>query len=324
MPIDRTTFITRDPIEAASLKFVNGQDQYLAQYLFPFKTVKKSRTKLYQYDTGLDKQIVETRAPTDALAPQVDWAVFGTDITLEEHKARAKINPRDARDADAAVSDFELDGAQAVMQTILIKQEELAITLATTVGNYPSDLTSAIATGVRWNEAGGDPEGDKVTVDNAMILRCGMTANAVAMSGQTWRKLKVSPDFRNRIKYTTAGPVTLDAAKAYFQVEHFFVGDAVRNTALEGSAAVLANGWGSNVIFFYYNPGFGLRDMSFGATYVLNQFWNATYDDPQRRGSAGMVRWVEMGMEYRMAAGFVVSASDTDFAAGYLVRTAVA
>ncbi len=324
MPISRAAFVTRDAIENQSFKFINEQDQYLHDKLFPYKVVKKASTKLYQYDSALDSQLVETQAPTDSVAAQVDWNVFSTDITLEEHKLKAKVNPRDARDADTAVSDFEMDAAQTVMTGLLIKKEYKAATLATTVGNYPSDLTTAIASGSRWNEAGGDPEADKVTVDNAMIARCGKTANAVLMSGTTFRKLKISPAFRDRIKYTTGGPVTMEACKAFFDVTYFFVGDATYNSAKEGAAKTTSSFWGDNVIFFHHDPSAGLRSMSYGQTLILNQFWNATYDDPERQGAAGKVRWVTMGMEYKMAPGFVVGASDSDFAAGYLVRTAVA
>jgi hypothetical protein len=207
----------------------------------------------------------------------------------------------------------------------MLKREELAVTLATTTGNYPSDLTSALSSGSKWNEAGGDPEADKVTADNALINRCGRKANAAAMSGNTFRKLKLSPNFRDRVKYTTGGPVTLEAVKAFFQVEHLFIGDARYDAALEGAAASISDFWGGNVIFFVHNPSPKIEDVSYGHMYHFEApFWTSVEIDPKRKGPAGPMKRVEVGSEYVLGKGYVVSSSDSDFAAGYLFRTTVA
>lgn len=324
MPYDRSAFVTRSPQEDVAFDFHNEQEKFVADKLFTPKKVSKSDTKIYQADTS-KLRLIETRKKTNAQADIIDEQLFSSNITLEEHKLGAEINPRDVRDGDIPGMLDENRKIRIVTQALMLKREDLAATLATTVANYHSTLTSAIASGSRWNEANGNPEADKVTADNALVNLCGMKANAVTMGGDTWRKLKLSPAFQDRIKYTNGGPVSLEAVKAFFEVEHVFIGDARVDSAVEGATASIAGFWGSNVIFHVYNPSPNIESVSYGHMYHFEApFWVNTYIDEQRRGPAGAMKRVEVGTEYVMGRGIVISSSDSDFAGGYLFRTAVA
>lgn len=324
MPYDRSAFVTRTPQEDIAFDFMVDQTGLIADALFTPKKVQKADTKVYQADTSKLK-LIETRKKTNAEVDLIDEQLFSRNITLEEHKLGAEVNPRDVRDADVPRLVDEARKVKLVTTSLLLRREDLAATLATTAANYPSDLTSAIASGSRWNETNGDPEADSVTAHNALVNRCGRKANACSMSGDTYRKLKLSPSFRDRVKYTTGGPVTKDAIKALFDVDYLFIGDARYDSTVEGATASISSFWGTNVIFFVYNPSVGLEDVSYGHMYLPEApFWVETVIDQMRRGPAGHMRRVQVGTEYALDKGFVVSSGDSDFAAGYLFRTAVA
>lgn len=324
MPYDRSAFITRTAQEDIAFDFSNEQESFLHDKIFPAKKVDKADTKVYQADTS-KLRLMNTRKKTNSEVDLVDENLFSRNITLVEHKLGAEINPMDVRDGDIKSMLDEGRKIKIVTLALMLQKENLAATLATTVANYPSDLTSAIASGSRWNEAGGTPEADKVTVDNALVNRCGRKANAVAMGGDTFRKLKLSPEFRDRVKYTSGSPVTLEAIKAFFDVEHAFIGDARYDSAVEGATASIGSFWGSNVLFFVHNPSPHIEDVSFGHMYHYEApFWTKVTVDERRNGPAGSMKRVEVGSEYAFDKGIVVSSSDSDFAAGYLFRTAVA
>ncbi len=323
MPYDRSAFVTRTAIEGVCFDFATSAKDFIADWLFTPKPVAKASVKVTQADTS-KLRIVETRKKTDAEVDLVDEQLFTINVDLEEHKLGAEVNPKDQRDADVRSMLSEARKARLVTEHLLRMRESLAATLATTVGNYPADLTSALAAADRWDQPDGDPEACKVTADNALIARCGKEANAVAMDVTTYNKLRTSPSFRTRTQYTNAGPVSDEAIKAYFKVEYLCVGRAQYDASNEGVAASVSGFWGTNVVFFYYNPSPALEDVSYGHMYLMNTpFWSKTTIDEKRNGPAGSMKRVEVGTEYKLGPGYVVGASDSDFAAGYLFRTVV-
>ena len=323
MPYDRSVFITRTPLENVAFDFMVAQDAYIADKLFAPRPVQKSVQKVTQFDTSKLRR-VNTKNKTNATAPLVDEQLFTSNITLEEYKVGREINPRDVRDADIPALIEDARAVKQITNHLLLDRELAAATLATTYTNYRSTLTSALSAGSRWNDAQGDPEGDKATADAALISSCGMPANAVAMDYSTYLKLKLSPNFRDRVKYTQLGPVSEDAIKAFFNVQYLFISKARYNTAAEGIADSISSVWSDNVVFFVYNPGVSLEDMSYGIMGLIETpFWTRSFLDEQRNGPAGSMRRVEVGTEYVLAPGFVTSSSSATFAAGYLFRTAV-
>lgn len=324
MPYDRSAFITRNAIEGVAFDFMTSADQYIADALFTPKVVDKARTKIYQRDLSKLRRI-DTKKGTNSEPQLVDEQLFTTDITLEEHKLAREINPRDVRDADMPSLLDQSRAAAQVTNHLLIAREYAAATLATTTGNYPSALTSAIASGSRWNETAGDPESDVIVANTALRNSCGMSANALAIGIETFDKITLSPNFRERTKYTNGGPITEQMVKSYFKVDHLFIGKARYDSANEGVAASVGGFWSTNAIFFVYNPSVGLEDTSFGHMYYTQTpFWSDVYVDQKRKGAAGAMTRVTIGSEYKMGPGFVESASSSDFSAGYLFRTVVA
>lgn len=325
MPYDRSVFVTRDPEPSIAFDFMTSADDYIADKLFDPKPVKKADTKVAQFDTS-KLRLINTLKGTNAEADIVDEQLFYRNITLQEHKASSEVNPRDVRDADIPQLIGDVRKTKLAMQALLNYRESLAVTLATTSGNYMSTLTSAISSGSRMNEAGGDPEQNKTDADTALLNACGMTANAMACSWETLEKIRNGPIFKSRTQYTSGAPVTDEQIKAFFKVQHLFVGKARYDSANEGAAVSTGGFWGTNVIFFVYNPSVALEDASYGHMYMLGNgpVWTEVEVDKSRSGAAGAMRRITVGCEYVLDKGIVESSTSSKFAAGYLFRTAVA
>jgi len=316
------TLRTRTPVERALFDFMVDQTQFLADKLFDPKMVDTATKKIPQSDSS-KLRIPNTRAKTNARAMKIDEQFFYRDIDLGEYKLAADINPHEVANSDNPSLLDETRKSKLVTLGLLMERESIAATLATTPGNYNGSLTSALSAGDRWDDTG-DPEAQKIAADNALVLKCGRKANALAMSGATYRKLKTNANFRDRVKYTTGGPVTLDAIKALFDVDFVFISDNVYNTASEGIADSISTFWGTNAIFFVYQPSISLDMVGYGAMYMRNSpLWQATVVDEKRRGPDGPMREVQVGTEYQCAKGIVDGESSGLFAGGYLYRTVV-
>ena len=164
-----------------------------------------------------------------------------------------------------------------------------------------------------------------VTADAALINTCGQKANAVLLDWATWMKIRLSPNFRDRTKYTHLGSVPDDVIKGFFDVDFVFIGKARYNAGMEGAADSISGFWGTNAIFFVYNPSVALEDMAFGLMTLREAPFVVTSEPiPLKRGMAGQMMLVQVSTEYGLMPGFVESSSSSKYAAGYLYRTVVA
>jgi hypothetical protein len=324
MPYDRTAFITRTALEGVAFDFAAPGDGFLADKLFTPKPVDKALKKIGQVDTS-KLRVALTEKATNSEPDLIDENIFYTNVTLEEHKLASEINPRDVRDADQPALVGDARKTKIVTLGLQLRREQKAVTLATTTGNYPSGLTSAIASGSRWNEAAGDPESDMVTANQALMNSCGMRANAIAIGDQTMDKIRLSPYFRDRTKYTNPGPIPDDLIKALFGVQYLFVGKARYDSAKEGATASVGGFWSDYAIAYVYNPSPSMEDVGYGLMALEKApFWVDVFVDQRRTGAAGAMRRITVGSEYKLAPGFVESSSSSKFNAGYLFRTVVA
>jgi len=318
MAIDRSQFITRSPLEDFSIRHMNDQTDFISdEVAVPF-LVSKSSFKKYQYDRSNLKS-VDTRKDSKAEADSVDYGVFTTDVTAVLHKLKGDVDPRDERDADAAVADMETDVAATITEKLLLKREIDLATLVSTSGSYPSGLTSTLGAGATWAVSGGDPVSDANLARAAVRDSCGKPANALAISWKTFEYLKVHPVSIDRLKYTEGKTPTEDAIKNLMGLEYLHVCKAQKNTGDEGAADVIADVWGDFALFYVKNPAQGRRTMQYMRNFMVNRLYTHRYEDDRRGSGAGRVKVLEMGMEYVLSAAAVVSSADSDFAAGYLL-----
>lgn len=316
---DHSVLRTRTPVERMLFDFMVDQTQFLADKLFDPKMVDQNTKKVPQSDTS-KLRVPNTLSRTNARAMKIDEQFFYRNIDLEEHKLAADINPHEVANSDNPSLLDEARKSKIVTLGLLMQREKLAATLATTAGNYNASLTSALSAGDRWDDTG-DPEAHKVVADNALVLKCGRPANALAISGTVLRKLKTNANFRDRVKYTSGGPVTNDAIKAFFGIDYLFVSDNVQNTANEGATDSISTFWGTNAIFFVYQPSVSMEHLGFGAMWMrTSPLWQAVVPDEKRRGPDGPMREVQVGTEYQLAKGIVDGESTGLFAGGYLYR----
>ena len=328
MPYDRSAFITRTAEESIAFDFmVDSETAYHADKLFTPKPVDKALKKFFQIDLAKTK-LVNISKGTMAEPDVVDEQLFTSSVTLTEKKLGRWVNPRDERDADLPQLLGDTRAIKQVTNQMLIGREYEAANLVTNTSNYPSALTSAIASGSRWNEALGDPESDIITAQEAArnYMGGGITPlNAAIMDVKTFRKLQVSPNLRTRTQYTHAGPVPKDLVQAYLGLEHLFISTGRYDAALEGATASLSGFYSDSVVVFHYNPSVAIEDVGFGVMALIDTpFKVDVTPDPKKFGASGYARLVQVASEWALAPGYVESASSAKFAAGYLLRTVVA
>ena len=321
--LNPSSFITRTALENFSIRAANEMSDFIADEVFSPVIVSKEAVKVYQYDSS-NFRVLDPRKSSKAAADKLDYGVFTTDRTAVLHKLAHDIDPADADQFDAVVANLQQDAAMGIMEGLMLAKEVEAVTLATTSTNYPSALTSTLAADATWIVTGGDPEGNSATARAAVKTACGKAPNAAAMSWTAFEKLRAAPYFIDRMKYTN-GSVTLDGfesmLKAWLGVQYLHICKAQKNTNLEGNATqTLSDVWDDSLLFYVKNTATSPKTMRYGANYIYNNLYNHQYEDNTRGSGKGRIQVLEMGWSYVLAAGAVVSSSDTDFTAGYLLK----
>lgn len=324
MAIETSQFKTRTPMENLSLRLINDKTDFVADRIFtPVYTDEKDIFQVYQYDARHMRNI-SSLSTSKAEANRVDYGVFRRDRTSSIYKLKADVDPRDAATFDSAVADVRVDAADTIWSHLMIEREVLATTLATTAANYPAALTRTLVDGTStFTAAGGNVESEVALAHAAVRTSCGKSPNAACISKTGFDRIKAAPSVVERLKYTNGTKATEEQVANLLGVQELIIAGAAQNTAAENAAGVLADIWPDDILFFVKNPSPSKRQMRYGAWYVRNEIWTHEAVDNRRGSGDGRISELEMGWEYVLAPGAVVSASDDDFIAGYLLKNII-
>lgn len=325
MPVDRSQFVTATPLSNVAFDYFMGDDTFIAKDALTVLPVAKGTTKVSQIDASKLRPVDDEKG-TNAEPNLVDEQLFERSISLAEFKLGRDINPRDVRDADIPSLLDETRATKVVMQQLMLKMEIRAANLILTSSNYATANTSALSSGSKWNEAGGSPESDLLTINEALRNGCGRKANALIIEELTLGKLRLSPEWRTRTQFTNGGPIPLELIKAYLEVDYLFIGKARYDDAIMGAARSMAKVWGGDdVCFFHHDPSVSLEAQNPFKCFMVDQaFRTDVIDLTTRRGIAGPMRRVQVTAEYAVDKGMVESSSSSKFVSAYLLRDVVA
>jgi hypothetical protein len=313
--LNASAFKTQDPLSNYSIRYSNDLDGYAALKIFTPFYVPKSTFKWYAYAKE-NLQSRDLNAPSGSEAPTGNYSVFTNTSTAKEYAFKHLVLGKDARDFDRPVADLNQDAAAANMDALMIAMEIAAHTKATTAANYPSALTSTLGAGATWAVAGGDPFEDVRLARQAVFEACGKAGNAMALSYKAMEYLRIHPGITERIKYTSAASITNQMIAALLGLDVIIVSKAVYNSALEGSADVLASIWDDDAVIFHKNDTQALRSLTYGRTFLVSNFYTKLIDKPEL-GRDGGAHFLESGWEWSQEFASQVSDTDADSNCGY-------
>jgi hypothetical protein len=324
MAINPSEFKTRTALEALTLRVINDKTDFAADRVFtPVYTDEKDIFKVYQYDDR-HLRLIDSASSSKAEANRIDYGVFTRDRTSVLYKLKGDVDPRDEKTFDAPVADVRADVADTIFSHLMIDREDAFATLATTASNYPTALTKTLVDGVStFSSTGGDVEGESRTARTAVRTACGKEPNAACMSWTGYEALKVSPAVVDRIKYTQGTQPVESLIANLLGVQEIVISKAQYNNALEGGARALTDIFPDDILFFVKDPSPKKKSMRYGAWYVRNELYTFEAPDNKRGSGDGRVNELEMGWEWLLAPGAVVSSSDDDFIAGYLLKNII-
>jgi len=217
-----------------------------------------------------ERQLRATGSPAEAIR----IALSTDSYFCRSHALSARIADED-RQGYAEAGNIEQDAVQAMMEKVLLQQEdELAVMLADTA-QVTNNTTLAGAD--QWNASGGTPF-TAIEVGKSKVRESGVRPNFIVLGEAVYTQLINHNSLLERIKYAQRAVLNEADLAAIFGVEEVFVGRAVK---MVGSTPTFV--WGKNFIVGYRSSSAGLMDISG----VKNFRWSAA---PGTSGGIGVVK----------------------------------
>lgn len=261
------------PLTNISVAYLQSQDNFIANKVFPIVPVDKKSDKFFVY-TKNDWFRDEAQRRSDA----TESAGSGYNLTTNSYSADVWAFHKDVGDQTRANSDTPLvpdrEATEFVTSRLLLRQEVQFMSDFVTTGVWSKDyegVASSPSTDqfVKWSDyANSDPIEDIEGGKEQILGTTGFMPNTLVLGYQAYRKLRNHPDLVDRIKYTSSNVITTEIMARLFDVERVLVASSVRATNAEGATAAYAFNFGKAAILVHSASNPGLMTPSAGYTFA--------------------------------------------------------
>lgn len=247
---------------------------FIAPSILPDLTVLNAAGKYYKFDVNKrgSAEVNDSREP-GAEAKEVDFEVTTDTYDTDGHSLRAIVTDEEARDADSVIEPMQ-DKTEFLLDELNMAQEIDCKTILDAALTGAQTATPAN----NWDDyVNGDPLSDILTAIKAVEDgTVGKTPNIIAMDSEVWRRLQNHPDMVERVKAggsnNDPGIMSLSGFAQFFNFEEVIIGNAQKNTALQGQTASMSRVWGGDVYIAFRPTRPGKKIPALGYRFV----WGAT------------------------------------------------
>jgi hypothetical protein len=324
-PTGGELYISR-PLTNISVAYMEGQNDFIADKVFPPVPVDHQYSMYYKYKKGN-----WFRTAAQRRAPRTESAGSGWELETDTYRCEVQAVHTDVADQDRAnqdrpVIDLDRDATEFVTRDIMLRREKDWVTAYFGTGIWTGLplQTGAAAAGanqfIQWDRTSATPLEDIESWRIGVGETTGLRPNVLVIGARVYSALKNSDEFIERVKYTQRGIVTLELMAAMWDLEAVYTPMVVENTAEEGQADDLNYIYGKSALLVYRASRPGLKVVSGG--YVFE--WTGYLGDSAFRGtSVSKFRMQELKadrVEVESAYDFKVVASDVGVFAQTVVQ----
>jgi len=269
------------PLTNLTLAYMQEQTNFIADKVFPTVGVQKQSDKYYIYDRANGNRAGDVKA----LAPRTEVERIGLSISNSSYFTDVYGLGMDFDEQTLANEDAMLEirsaGATTLVNRLLIhREEQFASTFfaASVWGTEYTGVSGTPSTGEvkQWSDyTNATPIRDVTTARRAMQLKSGGFKPNTMVVGKETRDILVNhPDILARLNggATVSNTALITNAKLaeIFEVENFYVMEAVKNTGAEGLAESNAFIGGKSALLTYTPRTAGLMTPAAGVTFAWN------------------------------------------------------
>jgi hypothetical protein len=206
-----------------------------------------------------------------------------------------------------------------VTNKILLQHEIMTEAKFMTTANWANSTTPTN----KWSDyTNGDPITDIETAISTVRSATGYRPNSAIIAWDVWAKLRHNPQLLSRLSNDTTRILSFDDFKKMFNIETIYIGDASKNTALQGQTASYSDIWTKDVWIGYINQNPGLEEPSAVYTFSWN-YSNSPMSEPQ--GFRGVRKWRDENIHSDIIEAYqCIDQKIVGSSLGYVIEAAIA
>ena len=262
------------PLTNLTLAYAQSQENFIADKVFPTVGVSKQSDKYYIYD----RANMNRTGDVEKLAPRTEVNRIGMTLSTSSYFADVYGLGMDFDEQTLANEDAMLDirsaGAETLAMRLMIHREEQFATNFFSTGVWGTDNT--LSGTDQWSDyTNSTPIQDVTAARRAVQLASGgFKPNTMVVGKEVRDKLINHPDILARLNggatVTNTALITDAKLAEIFEVENFYVMEAVKNSSVEGVAESNAFIGGKNALLAHTPSTAGLMSPAAGLTFAWN------------------------------------------------------
>jgi len=259
-----------------SVKYKNNE-MIAGQFMKDMPVVKDAE-KYYVYASEF--RIPETLRANGSPSNQIKWEVSTSSYVVDKHSLSDVITDDDRQNEEAPLS-LDVDTTENLTDKILLRQEFEAAKLLFTTTTFSSNATLNTATSWKYNTTTSAPIQNVLSATGAIIKAAGKMPNTGITGWDGFEALKENQNIYSRIQYVERAILTKEILASLFDLDNFYVGTAIYDSAKEGDTESTGFVWGSDCLIAYFNPSMGrkqvtaainIRSTQYGTPYITKKW----------------------------------------------------
>ena len=262
------------PLTNLTLAYAQSQENFIADKVFPTVGVSKQSDKYYIYD----RANMNRTGDVEKLAPRTEVNRIGMTLSTSSYFADVYGLGMDFDEQTLANEDAALDiraaGAETLAMRLMIHREEQFATNFFSTGVWGTDNTLSGTS--QWSDYTNSTPIQDVTAARRVVQLAsgGFKPNTMVVGKEVRDKLINHPDILARLNggatVTNTALITDAKLAEIFEVENFYVMEAVKNSSVEGVAESNAFIGGKHAMLCYTPNNAGLMSPAAGLTFAWN------------------------------------------------------
>jgi len=262
------------PLTNLTLAYAQSQENFIADKVFPTVGVSKQSDKYYIYD----RANMNRTGDVEKHAPRTEVNRIGMTLSTSSYFADVYGLGMDFDEQTLANEDAMLDirsaGAETLAMRLMIHREEQFASNFFVASQWGTDNT--LSGNDQWSDYTNSDPIDAVTLARRTVQlgSGGFKPNTMVVGKEVRDKLINHPDVLARLNggatVTNTALVTDAKLAEIFEVENFYVMEAVKNSSVEGVAESNAFIGGKNALLCYTPSNAGLMSPAAGLTFAWN------------------------------------------------------